>query len=286
MIHSLPGKWWGSKDIQPIVAIHGWLDNAGTWKPFAKELSPNFSLLAVDIPGHGLSSHLPPFQTYSFYSSAAVIRRIKKYFDFDNLSLLGHSGGSAMCFIYSSLYPEDVHSYFGIDYLLYAYKDELKRAEKVGKLIDKKILLSFRDPTKAKSYTEEEAIRTWVTATKGSLTESTAKILMERGVFKVANSKVAFSRDGRLKTPDLSSINVAQAHSLAENIKCNVCIVKAKESKLFDGGIKYCPDILNIIEKNAKSFYFHKLDGNHHLHMDIPEKVVEVYSDFINNTQN
>ncbi|KAK9509469.1 hypothetical protein O3M35_006780 [Rhynocoris fuscipes] len=276
------GKWWGNKSIQPILAIHGWLDNAGSFDLFAKELPENFSLLAIDVPGHGLSSHLPPFQTYGVFCTASLIKRIKKYYDFNSLSLLGHSGGSAICFLYSSLFPNDVKSYFGIDYLLYAYKDELKRVDRISKLIDNKILLALRDPIKARTYTREEATNIWINGTKSSLNEKTAEILMVRGSSLVGNGKVIFSRDGRLKSPDITAINLEQAQSIAEHIKCHVCLIKGLKSKLFDSGIRYCPDILNVIKKHAKSFYLHELDGAHHLHMDIPEKIVELYVDFVN----
>ena len=51
------------------MALHGWLDNAGTWDTLAPLLlsaSPHQSLLCLDYPGHGLSSHLPPGQAYHY----------------------------------------------------------------------------------------------------------------------------------------------------------------------------------------------------------------------------
>ena len=51
------------------VALHGWLDNAGTWDTLAPLLlsaSPHQSLLCLDYPGHGLSSHIPPGQAYHY----------------------------------------------------------------------------------------------------------------------------------------------------------------------------------------------------------------------------
>lgn len=52
-------KWWGSKDKQPIIAIHGWQDNAGTFDPLVELLPTNLSILCIDLPGHGRSSHIP-----------------------------------------------------------------------------------------------------------------------------------------------------------------------------------------------------------------------------------
>lgn len=53
------GKWWGPRDKQPIIAIHGWQDNAGTFDPLIELLPKDLSILCIDLPGHGLSSHIP-----------------------------------------------------------------------------------------------------------------------------------------------------------------------------------------------------------------------------------
>lgn len=61
----LIGKWWGSRSVQPIIAVHGWQDNAGSFDKLAPLLcEEGFSIYAIDLPGHGHSSHLPPGCTY------------------------------------------------------------------------------------------------------------------------------------------------------------------------------------------------------------------------------
>ena len=51
------------------VALHGWLDNAGSFDgvaPLVVSACPSQSLICLDYPGHGLSSHLPPGQAYHY----------------------------------------------------------------------------------------------------------------------------------------------------------------------------------------------------------------------------
>ncbi|KAG8302741.1 hypothetical protein J6590_025016 [Homalodisca vitripennis] len=56
----ISGKWWGPQDKNPVIAIHGWQDNAGTFDNLAPLLPADVPFLCIDLPGHGFSSHLPP----------------------------------------------------------------------------------------------------------------------------------------------------------------------------------------------------------------------------------
>lgn len=80
------GKWWGPTDMQPIVAIHGWQDNSGTFDKLAQLLS-NVAILSIDLPGHGISSHLPLGQFYYiFWDGVLTLRRIVKYYKWNKVS--------------------------------------------------------------------------------------------------------------------------------------------------------------------------------------------------------
>lgn len=80
------GKWWGPKDKQPILAIHGWQDNAGTFDTLV-ELLPNVAILCIDLPGHGFSSHLPYGQMYYlFWDGVITLRRIVKHYKWNKVS--------------------------------------------------------------------------------------------------------------------------------------------------------------------------------------------------------
>lgn len=81
------GKLWGSRDKQPILAIHGWQDNAGSFDSLAPLLSLNLPVLSIDLPGHGYSSHMPSGQFYYiFWDGVIILRRIVKHYKWNKVS--------------------------------------------------------------------------------------------------------------------------------------------------------------------------------------------------------
>ncbi|XP_014276568.1 probable serine hydrolase isoform X2 [Halyomorpha halys] len=274
LIFQVMGKWWGKKTIQPIIAVHGQQDNAGSWDPLCELLPAEYSVLAIDLPGHGYSSYLPPFQNYYHTDFVAILRRIKKHLDMDKMHLLAHSEGSAICFSYATVFPDDVESYFGIDYLTNCYENETDKADSLCSIIDEKIKYGLRNNELSKTRTWDESKRTWIIAFPWSLNEKSAEILMKRGVARMPDGKYRFSRDQRMKAYEACVFTPEQVIKLAGKIKCHVRLIKATNSTLFDVGLTYCPGIFDIIQQKAKSFKLFEIEGGHHVHMDLPEKIL------------
>lgn len=56
-------------------------------------LPSKYSYLAIDLPGHGFSSHLPKGCFYHIADYIAILDGIRSKFKWEKLSLLGHSMG-------------------------------------------------------------------------------------------------------------------------------------------------------------------------------------------------
>jgi len=105
----LAAKSWGSTAARPhCLLLHGWLDNAGTWDKVATLLTPAFHLVALDLPGHGHSAHLPPGLHYHDMEHLAAIRAVVTKMSWTRFSLIGHSMGVNSNFR-SSNYSQNQH---------------------------------------------------------------------------------------------------------------------------------------------------------------------------------
>ena len=49
----------GPRDAPPVLLVHGWLDNCYSFVPLLTQLPLDKRYIAIDLPGHGHSSHKP-----------------------------------------------------------------------------------------------------------------------------------------------------------------------------------------------------------------------------------
>lgn len=92
------GQIFGDPNLatgRPIVCLHGYLDNSNSFKPLASYLtkSNDYYLIALDFPGHGLSSKLPDGIPYTPKLFASSVRRAVRHLKLDKFYFFGHSYG-------------------------------------------------------------------------------------------------------------------------------------------------------------------------------------------------
>jgi pimeloyl-[acyl-carrier protein] methyl ester esterase len=87
---------------KPIVMVHGWAMHSGIWRNFAKELSKNFRVTVVDLPGHGHSQPITPF------SLESVSRLLVEVIPDHQACWLGWSLGAEIVIEIANRFPERV----------------------------------------------------------------------------------------------------------------------------------------------------------------------------------
>ncbi len=103
----LAARVWGPPDGVPVLALHGWLDNAASFDALAP-LLPGVRLVALDLAGHGYSDHRPPGSHYHFVDFIPDVAAAADALGWQRFALLGHSLGGGIASFIAAVLPERV----------------------------------------------------------------------------------------------------------------------------------------------------------------------------------
>ena len=258
---------WGNPAHFPVLALHGWLDNAASFFVLAPQLN-NIYLVAVDLAGHGRSSHRPGGSPYNIWEDVAEIFAIADSLGWKHFALLGHSRGAIIATLAAGTFPERITRLALIEGIL----PEPTRAEDTPIQLARSIeSMKARDEKKLSLYPD---VNTAIKARERGmfpLSHYAARALTERGLKKVAQG-YHWSTDQRLLLPSAIKLLPEQMAAFIARIQCPVALVLAN-----DGMPKLHPNYAKAISAypNVDVTY---LSGGHHLHME--QEVSEVAAVF------
>jgi pimeloyl-ACP methyl ester carboxylesterase len=86
------------------MALHGWLDNSGSFDLLAPLLG-GCHLVAVDGAGHGLSASRSPDAGYELWQEIADVVEVADQLGWTRFTLLGHSRGAAIAALFAGAFP-------------------------------------------------------------------------------------------------------------------------------------------------------------------------------------
>ncbi|GBP10888.1 tRNA methyltransferase 10 homolog A [Eumeta japonica] len=235
----IAGKLWGNDQQRPILALHAWQDNAGTWDTLIPLLSKEHSYLAIDFPGHGQSSWFPPGMHYSCWNWLRTVTIVKDHFKWDKVSLLGHSMGGTVCTKYAGLHPEFVDMSIVFENLILedVYVSTENRMKFYLQNVRKQLLkmnsMQKHYDKEAPSYLYEEAVQMYHLKTNRSVSLESAPYLIKRGTKASHNdpNKICFSIDLRVKNISIVTPNDISSVTYIKNIKCPFLFIKGTDSK-------------------------------------------------------
>lgn len=275
----IAGKWWGPRNVRPILLLHGWQENAGTFDRLIPLLPAEFSYLAIDFPGHGCSSHLPNHLFYSYMDFVYHLNFIRDRFNWKRLSLLSHSMGSIIAFIYAGIFPDRVDLLIGIDIMQpNMFGPELK-VNLMNVWGDKLLRISNGKANDARNYTRAEAIERLVTGSMGSVMVENASFLFKRCVKPAPDEphKYSFTRDIRTKYINEDYFDRGICRELAKRIHVPYLYL---ETGFFRFSANTA-ETVNVWKKTNANFEWHKVDGTHHVHLNTPERIADIIANFL-----
>lgn len=264
----LAAKRFHAGQAEPVLALHGWLDNAASFEPLAPLLS-NLDILALDLPGHGLSDHRPAGQHYHFVDFVADVIAAADAIGWERFSLLGHSMGAGIASLIAASFPERVERLVLIEGLG-PWGDNPKDcadhlAEATRQLLD-------ASESRRRHYPSlQPIIRARMQA--GSLGEAAARRLVERNT-DTDTDGVYWRTDPRLRYRSPIYITEEQVQGFLPRIQAPTLFIRDAE--------RIVPTQYNWAQRETliADLRVVKLPGGHHLHMENPEPVVEAIQTF------
>ncbi|CAH1105816.1 unnamed protein product [Psylliodes chrysocephalus] len=280
----ISGKWWGLRNVQPVIGIHGWQDNSGTFDNLAPFLTQRgISFFCIDLPGHGFSSPIPQgLEYYLWWDGVHFLRRIVKHFDWHNVTIIGHSLGGGIAFLYASIYPNEVTKYVSIDIASPSVRNIKKMIDAAGPSIDKLFEYEKKSLDLMPCYEYDEMVDIMVQAHAGSVDRQGCEVLLRRGMKPATHKEgcYVFTRDPRLKIAALGFFTLDQVLQFACRIKCEVLNIKADATLRLDHPENY-DLVLDEIEKTAKRLERCNVEGSHHVHLTNAALVAPIIANFL-----
>lgn len=245
----------GPADGIPVLAVHGWLDNAASFAVLAP-LLPNCRIVALDFPGHGKSERRPLSTPYYIWSYVAEIRAVVEHFGWKQFVLLGHSMGGAVGCLYAALYPAELAKLVLLDILGPVSSPPEKLPEQMRNGLAQLESLKARQ----RHYYADFQSAVQARADKG-LSITAATILGERGIVCDENG-CYWDMDPRLRVLSPMSLTEEQVAAFMQQISCPSLVVLSTQfwrtrQAMLQQRRGYLP--------NTR---LHQLEGGHHQHME------------------
>ncbi|MHB1272771.1 MAG: alpha/beta fold hydrolase [Rhodanobacter sp.] len=259
---ALRAQVWGDAAAAPLLALHGWLDNAGSFALLAPLLAAQYRVIALDLPGHGHSAHLPAGAGYHFLDHVRAVLEVADALQLDRYALLGHSLGAGIAALVAAAAPQRI--------------ERLLLIEGLGPLGDDgaHTLQRFRDALAPRGdngkplrlfHSIEQAISARGIAS--GLRADLARPIVERGLLE-ADGGWRWRSDPRLTRATGLRLAETQIHALLHGIAAPTALLLAQPATA------YLPSAqMQARAACVPDIAVSHLAGGHHLHLEQPAAV-------------
>lgn len=273
------GLRWGDPNAQPVLCLHGWLDNAHSFLPlagaFCERPQQQLQLLALDWAGHGDSDHRPAGNHYYFLDYVYDLWHICQQQQWQPL-ICAHSMGAFAANLLAGIAPDLVRGLYSIEAfgLLLATPEQ-----SVGDLREG---FASRFDTQAKLQSEQaqrfySSFEQGVTARAGAgdFSRDIATLLVQRGMRQVAEQQWQFKADLAARTKSAVRMTAPQVANVLREIVCPMRLLRGATGyqsvlQQLDEWASCVPQ-LEIVEHA----------GGHHVHMEAGAWLWKDFVDFV-----
>ena len=257
----LQAKAWGAPDGQPVLALHGWLDNAETFSRLIPLLPEELYIVALDLPGHGLSQHREKGAMYHFIEWVPDIFDAADALGWDMFSLMGHSMGAGAATLAAGAMPQRVERLVLLEGIGPLTTPPSEAPAQMRRALEQRHRYFSREH---RVYPDvESAIEQRMNGFP--VEEEGARLLVERGT-KMDQEGVRFRFAQMLRATSLMRLTEPVVHAFLSAIECPTLFVRASEGFLHRPGV-------DERVKQCKPMTVLDVEGGHHVHLDAPERI-------------
>ncbi|MFE8069733.1 alpha/beta hydrolase [Marinobacteraceae bacterium S3BR75-40.1] len=249
---------WGPADGKPLIALHGWLDNAASFNVLAPLLLSGRRVIAIDLPGHGYSDHRSADTHYLMVEAVQELADlVRRYFE-PPIDLLGHSLGGIIASLYAASFPEQVGRLAMIDSLGPYVADEKEFARRLRKGFGR--ALEGARSSLPVYATREEA---YATRIEGGLPLSpkAAEAIVTRNL-RECEGGWTWRTDRRLRWPSPVMLTEGQVRGYLSAIECPVLLA------LGEDGMMAQNERIRARSECIANLQTVTVAGGHHCHLD------------------
>jgi pimeloyl-ACP methyl ester carboxylesterase len=251
---------FGPTDGAPLLALHGWTDNAATFENLAPQL-PEYRFIALELPGHGWSDPRPPGQPYHFLDWVAVVFDAAEALGWKRFTLLGHSMGAGIASLAAGVFPDRIAQLILLDGLGPMAGAEGEIPERLARYLTTRTSLG-----RQKIYPDVEAATARLHAALPNLSAAALQALVLRGVKPTAQG-VTWRSDPRLHEISAWRLTEPQILSFLKRISAPTLVIRPEQGYPFEEGVmRQRLDAIKHVEVR-------NVPGHHHVHLDQGELV-------------
>jgi pimeloyl-ACP methyl ester carboxylesterase len=272
---TLAGLAFGDKNDELLLCLHGWLDNAASFLPLMPYLKGK-RVIALDWPGHGLSSHRSADAHYHFIDYVYDLLLLWETNQWQKIDIVAHSMGGMISSAFSAAFPEKVKSLTLLDSIGFMSSDAQESTEHLRKGMLSRLKNNADLTSSSKKKKVHPSLKSAVNARVqvSDLSFEQAKLLVERGIIEEKNGFI-WRSDSRLRNSSAYRLTLGQAQQFIQDISIPVQLIYG------DKGLSFVQSGLKEFAPLFSQFSSHKLTGGHHFHMENPEATSRQILEFI-----
>ena len=257
----LAGLAWGEPGAPGLLAIHGWLDNAASFSILAPLLT-QYHVVAVDLTGHGRSSHRSRDASYQIWDDLPELLGVLDALGWERFSLMGHSRGAIISSLLASVVPERVEHLVLLDGVAPPPVGEEQFPRQLRRFLDEKRHWQQR---RNRVYTSAEAAVESRTGT--SPPAALARLLVERNL-RPCEGGYTWTTDLRLR--GASAVKMSEGHIRAVLGALTMPTLLLLASQGFGARPEVAARALQLISR----LEVEEVTGGHHFHMEPAAAIV------------